>query len=87
MRERLCPRQDRLTEDRKTVDISFRDNGRGFPEIQTKIFNFLLTKGDRGFGYRAGQYRKIVERHCGSIWFDSQEGQGTTFTVRLPVAQ
>jgi signal transduction histidine kinase len=27
----------------------------------------------------------VVERHHGSLTFDSQEGEGTTFYVRLPV--
>lgn len=79
----------RLTEDRQAVDISFRDNGVGIPnEIQTKIFNlFFSTKGDRGSGIGLASTRKIIERHSGSIWFDSEEGNGTTFTIRLPVAQ
>ena len=31
--------------------------------------------------------KQIIERHSGSIWVDSKEGQGTTFYFSLPVAR
>ncbi|AQT67001.1 Phytochrome-like protein cph1 [Anaerohalosphaera lusitana] len=70
---------------------SVRDNGIGIsPEHQKKIFEVfhrLTPNGDtmgRGLGLTLA--RRIVLRHKGHIWVQSQEGQGSTFWVELPAA-
>ena len=63
------------------------DNGIGItPALMKHIFElFHSTKGNRGTGIGLAVARKIVEEHEGSISVRSQVGQGTTFTIRLPV--
>jgi len=68
------------------VSITVRDNGPGIPiEIQDKIFEpFFTTKpAGEGSGLGLDIVRKIVEKHEGSIDFESKPGR-TTFFVRLP---
>lgn len=72
------------------VEISVADNGTGIPAaIRDQIFNpFFTTKPiGRGTGQGLAIARNtIVEKHGGSIRFETDEGQGTTFIVRIPVA-
>ena len=67
--------------------IEVADNGTGIPPSMMKhMFElFHSTKGNRGTGIGLAVARKIVEEHDGSIGVKSTEGEGTTFTVRLPV--
>jgi signal transduction histidine kinase len=73
-------------EQRQTV-IEVIDNGSGVPEPMMKhMFElFHSTKGNRGTGIGLAVARKIVEEHEGSISVQSRVGEGTTFTLRLPV--
>src|SRR5579863_4808503 len=66
------------------VDVA--DNGRGIaPETLPNIFRpFYTTKGD-GTGLGLSLARRIVEDHQGRIDVTSALGQGTTFTVLLPL--
>ena len=67
--------------------IEVTDNGTGIPPSMMKhMFElFHSTKGNRGTGIGLAVARKIVEEHDGTISVKSTEGEGTTFTVRLPV--
>jgi two-component system, NtrC family, sensor kinase len=71
------------------VVISISDTGCGIPEnIRDKIFEpFFTTKEvGRGTGQGLAIARNIVvERHGGSLTFDTQVGRGTTFHIRLPI--
>ncbi len=71
------------------VEIGVRDTGTGIPEaVQPNIFNpFFTTKG---VGKGTGQglsiaHTVIVQKHGGTISFDTALGAGTTFKIRLPV--
>jgi len=72
------------------VVIAIKDNGSGIPEnIRDRIFDpFFTTKVvGKGTGQGLAIARSIVvDRHGGSLTFDSEVGIGTTFLVRLPIA-
>ncbi|MEM9003771.1 MAG: ATP-binding protein [Cyanobacteria bacterium P01_F01_bin.86] len=71
------------------VRIMIQDNGTGIPEdIQLRIFEpFFTTKGiGKGTGLGMSiSYQIVVEQHEGRLSFKSQEGEGTCFTVDLPI--
>lgn len=71
------------------VHVRVRDTGKGIPpDILQQIFEpFFTTKEDQqrtGLGLAVA--RSIVEQHGGEISVRSEPGQGTEFTVSLPVA-
>ena len=70
------------------VVVSVEDSGRGIPEeIRTRIFDpFFTTKAvGKGTGQGLAIARSIVvDKHGGSLWFETAEGRGTAFHVRLP---
>jgi signal transduction histidine kinase len=68
------------------VRVIIRDTGSGMSqETLAKLFTvFFSTKGSKGTGLGLAVTRKIVEEHGGRIDVESQEGEGTTFTICLP---
>ncbi len=78
-----------LEGDRVLIGIS--DTGSGIPEnIRANIFDpFFTTKEvGRGTGQGLAIARSVVvEKHKGSLTFESEVGKGTTFYIRLPVSQ
>jgi PAS domain S-box-containing protein len=69
------------------VEVAISDTGTGIPEgIREKIFDpFFTTKEvGRGTGQGLAIARKIVEKHRGSLRFETELGRGTTFYLRLP---
>lgn len=78
----------KLVRDGDSAIASIQDNGTGIPEeVREKVFNpFFTTKSTiTGSGQGLAVIRSIVERHGGSIWFETETNRGTTFFVRLPV--
>jgi len=76
------------SQERKTVLIEFTDTGEGIPEENlTRIFDPFFTTKDVGKGTGLGLATSygIVEGHGGKIGVKSQTGEGTTFTIELPV--
>ena len=71
------------------VEIRVRDTGTGIPdEVQSSVFNpFFTTKGvGKGTGQGlAIAHTVIVQKHGGTISFDTAMGVGTTFKIRIPV--
>ncbi|MGD0542072.1 MAG: ATP-binding protein [Tepidisphaeraceae bacterium] len=74
------------SENRESV-IEVIDNGAGIPpNLMNHMFElFHSTKGNRGTGLGLAVAKKIVDEHDGSISLKSALGEGTTFTIRLPV--
>ncbi|HTU47851.1 MAG TPA: ATP-binding protein [Bryobacteraceae bacterium] len=70
--------------------FSVADNGRGFnQQFAERIFGLFQRLHGRdveGTGIGLSIARKIVERHGGRIWADSEEGVGSTFYFSLPVS-
>lgn len=69
------------------VRIIVSDNGEGMtPSTLSRLFEpFHSTKGMRGTGLGLVVIKKIVDEHGGKIHVDSKVGQGTTFTITLPI--
>ncbi len=67
--------------------ITIRDNGSGIPpENLKKIFDiFFTTKGHKGTGLGLAVVKKIVTEHNGLIDVSSEPGQGTAFTIKIPL--
>ena len=68
--------------------IEIKDSGCGIPvQIRHRVFDPFFTTKSVGKGTGQGlaiAYNAIVNRHHGKIEFESKEGVGTTFTIRLP---
>jgi len=67
--------------------IAFRDEGSGISErdlgrLTEPFFTTRTDAGGTGLGLSIS--RSIVERHGGSMRFESQLGSGTTVTIRVP---
>ncbi|MFL5739262.1 MAG: sensor histidine kinase [Flavisolibacter sp.] len=68
------------------LTISIRDNGEGIPvSMHSKIFTPNFTTKTSGTGLGLAMCKNIIEQSGGSIWFETTEGEGTTFFVELPV--
>jgi PAS domain S-box-containing protein len=68
------------------VEISFKDTGIGIPkENMGKLFTPFFTTKAKGMGMGLAICKKFVDAHGGSIEVKSEEGKGSTFTVKLPI--
>ena len=74
--------------DGDSADIRVSDTGTGIPkEAQSRVFDPFFTTKEVGKGTGQGlaiAHDVIVEKHGGSLTFETEEGKGTTFIVRLP---
>jgi signal transduction histidine kinase len=74
---------------RNSVEIRISDTGRGIPEdIQPRIFDPFFTTKEVGRGTGQGlaiSHTVIVEKHGGSINFETETGKGTTFIIQLRI--
>jgi PAS domain S-box-containing protein len=68
--------------------LEINDTGNGMTEeVRRRCFEpFFSTKGDRGTGLGLASVYGIIQRHGGEIQIRSQVGNGSTFTIRLPVS-
>ena len=72
------------------VRISISDNGPGIPaEYHQEIFNEFLrlqqTSDSHGMGLGLAIARRLIEAHGGKIWVESEPGNGSTFSLLLPM--
>lgn len=76
---------------KQAIEIRVTDTGIGIPQAeQDRVFDKLFRAGnvkdfsDVGSGLGLYYTLQLVKRLKGKLWFDSQEGAGSTFYVRLP---
>jgi signal transduction histidine kinase len=70
----------------ESIIVKVTDNGEGIPlEMQSKIFIPNFTTKSSGTGLGLAMSKTIVEQAKGKIWFETVEGEGTTFYVELPI--
>jgi two-component system sensor histidine kinase VicK len=80
-----------ITDGKKEILISVKDNGIGVPKkMQEEIFDMFTeakrpgTAGEKSFGLGLSISKQIVENHGGRIWVESKPGEGSIFYVSLP---
>jgi PAS domain S-box-containing protein len=74
--------------DEDMVVTEIQDQGGGIPlDAQDKIFELYFTTKKEGTGIGLAQTYQILQWHYGSVDFESVDGKGTTFRLRLPLVQ
>ncbi len=76
--------------DGDSVEMRFADTGTGIPEaVRARVFEQFFTTKPVGKGTGLGlaiAHAVVVEKHKGTLTFETEMGVGTTFIVRLPLA-
>ncbi|NMO79641.1 ATP-binding protein [Niallia alba] len=73
--------------DGKWIVVTINDNGKGIPDdIKNKLGEPFYTTKEKGTGLGLVICYNIIAEHKGQIDFISEDGVGTTFTIRLPLA-
>lgn len=68
------------------VEVSVTDTGHGMTEsVQENIFQPFFTTKSGGTGLGLSVCQKIIQDHGGEILVRSKPGEGSTFTIRLPI--
>jgi PAS domain S-box-containing protein len=79
----------RTLQENDTVRIDLTDTGAGIPEsIRERVFDPFFTTKEVGKGSGQGlaiARSVVVDKHGGTLTFNSEVGRGTTFTIRLPI--
>jgi putative PEP-CTERM system histidine kinase len=79
-----------LSKDEQQAIIKVIDNGSGMDNkfIAERLFKpFDTTKGNAGMGIGVYEARDYIIKHSGSCDVESKLGEGTTFTLKLPLAK
>lgn len=73
----------------EAVEIRVKDASGGIPQaIRDRVFDLFFTTKEVGKGTGQGlaiAHSCIVEKHKGELFFEVDEGVGTTFVIRLPL--
>ena len=74
-----------VSSDDRDVIVTFRDNGKGIAgDTLKRLFEPYMTTKDKGTGLGLMLSQRIIRAHGGAIEVSSREGEGASFTVRLP---
>ncbi|HYH01165.1 MAG TPA: ATP-binding protein [Terriglobales bacterium] len=69
-----------------SAQVEIQDQGGGIPaDIRDKIFNLYFTTKKKGSGIGLAMTYRVMQMHNGSVDFESVDGKGTTFRLRLPL--
>jgi signal transduction histidine kinase len=69
------------------VSLEVADTGPGIPDGQRdRVFQLYFTTKSKGSGIGLALTYRAVQLHNGTIAFESQEGQGTTFRLQFPAS-
>jgi two-component system NtrC family sensor kinase len=72
--------------DKKYIEIEFIDTGKGIPKVNiNKLFDPFFTTKSSGTGLGLAVSYGIIEQHQGKIEVKSELGQGSVFTISLPI--
>jgi nitrogen fixation/metabolism regulation signal transduction histidine kinase len=75
-----------VKKEENNVLILVKDNGMGIEaENIDRIFEPKFTTKNSGMGLGLGIIKNIIENYKGSITFETEQGEGATFTVSLPI--
>jgi len=79
-------------EEKKEILVSIEDSGIGIPEDQkSRVFSRFFRAGNAirketdGTGLGLYIAKNVIDAHKGRIWFESKEGEGSTFRFTLPI--
>jgi PAS domain S-box-containing protein len=65
--------------------IEVQDTGEGISdEVKTKLFTPMFTTKSKGQGFGLSVVKRVTESMNGTVAFESEQGKGTKFTIRLP---
>ncbi|MGC2194180.1 MAG: ATP-binding protein [Terriglobales bacterium] len=74
--------------DQGMVVTEIQDTGGGIPkDVQEKIFELYFTTKKEGSGIGLAQTYQVMQWHYGTVDFETVDGQGTTFRLRMPLAE
>ncbi len=80
--------QSYVNQNRKTVGVGVADTGGGIPpDDMAKIFEPFFSTKNNGTGLGLAVSYGIVQKHGGNIQVSSRLGEGTQFTVEIPVSK
>ncbi len=73
---------------RGCIHYRVTDNGQGMERSISQVLfrEFITTKGTNGTGFGLMTTKKIVDEHGGKIFFESQMGRGSEFTIEVPLS-
>ena len=78
--------QSRYDDPSKTIEITIKDTGIGMDlKAIGRIFDPFFTNKDNGTGLGLAITHGIIEQHDGTIEVKSEVGEGSTFTIKLPI--
>jgi signal transduction histidine kinase len=78
----------RAYQDADDTVMTVHDTGMGIPEeVRSRLFTPLFTTKSKGQGFGLAVVKRMTEALGGTVTFESQDNEGTTFIIRLPTSK